>query len=69
MIFDGGDKVARCLDLAQVDGDAVERDAAGFLEQVLHVHVARIFGKRHSVIDRIDQLPQRLPELFVALTK
>jgi Mg-chelatase subunit ChlD len=32
-------------------------------------YVARIFGPRHSVIDRVEQLPRRLPEVFVALTR
>ena len=32
-------------------------------------YVGRIFGHRHSVIDRIERLPQRLPELFMALTR
>ncbi len=32
-------------------------------------YVAHIFGHRHSVIDRIERLPQRLPELFMALTR
>ncbi|MBK9955927.1 MAG: VWA domain-containing protein [Rhodocyclaceae bacterium] len=32
-------------------------------------YVADIFGKRHFVIDRVDRLPGKLPELFVALTR
>ena len=71
-------------DVDVADPDHLIADAAhavrGLAAQGLHTHcvsldpqadayVARIFGKRHSVIDRIDQLPQRLPELFVALTK
>lgn len=32
-------------------------------------YVADIFGQRYSVIDNIARLPQRLPELFMALTK
>lgn len=32
-------------------------------------YVADIFGPRHSVIDRVEHLPARLPELFLALTK
>ena len=31
-------------------------------------YVTDIFGKRHFVIDRIERLPSRLPELFVSLT-
>jgi nitric oxide reductase activation protein len=30
--------------------------------------VGRIFGSRLTVIDRIEQLPRRLPELFLSLT-
>jgi hypothetical protein len=32
-------------------------------------YVADIFGRRYSVIDNIDRLPAKLPELFLALTK
>ena len=32
-------------------------------------YVADIFGKRHVVIDRLERLPSKLPELFVALTR
>jgi Mg-chelatase subunit ChlD len=32
-------------------------------------YVSRIFGQRWTVIDRIAHLPQRLPEVFLALTK
>ncbi|MBK6850307.1 MAG: hypothetical protein IPG93_01525 [Burkholderiales bacterium] len=32
-------------------------------------YVGRIFGKHWTVIDRVAQLPQRLPELFLSLTK
>ncbi|MFD2453067.1 nitric oxide reductase activation protein NorD [Ideonella paludis] len=32
-------------------------------------YVQRIFGARYSVIDRVEQLPRRLPEIFVALTR
>jgi nitric oxide reductase NorD protein len=32
-------------------------------------YVADIFDRRYSVIDNIDRLPQKLPELFMALTK
>lgn len=66
------------------DPDHLIADAAhavrGLALQGLHTHcvsldpqadayVSRIFGKRHSVIDHIAQLPQRLPELFVSLTR
>ncbi|MEY4748724.1 MAG: hypothetical protein RIQ60_938 [Pseudomonadota bacterium] len=32
-------------------------------------YVGRIFGKHWTVIDRVAQLPQRLPELFLTLTR
>ncbi|MFA7241056.1 MAG: VWA domain-containing protein [Sulfuricellaceae bacterium] len=32
-------------------------------------YVSDIFGKRYTVIDNIQRLPERLPELFLALTK
>ena len=32
-------------------------------------YVSDIFGARHTVVDQVDELPRRLPELFVSLTK
>ena len=32
-------------------------------------YVGRIFGKRWTVIDHVEQLPRRLPELFLSLTR
>jgi nitric oxide reductase NorD protein len=32
-------------------------------------YVARIFGARWTVIDQVEQLPRRLPELFLSLTR
>jgi nitric oxide reductase NorD protein len=32
-------------------------------------YVGQIFGQRYSVIDNIGRLPERLPQLFLALTK
>lgn len=32
-------------------------------------YVADIFGKQYSIIDHVDRLPERLPELFISLTK
>ncbi len=32
-------------------------------------YVGRIFGTRWTVIDRVEQLPRRLPELFLSLTR
>lgn len=32
-------------------------------------YVGRIFGQRWTVIDRVGQLPRRLPELFLSLTR
>ena len=32
-------------------------------------YVERIFGKRWTVIDHVEQLPRRLPELFLSLTR
>jgi nitric oxide reductase activation protein len=71
-------------DVDVADPEHLIADAAhavrGLSVQGLHTHcvsldpqadayVSRIFGKRCSVIDRVAQLPQRLPEVFVALTK
>ncbi|NWF39590.1 nitric oxide reductase activation protein NorD [Mariprofundus sp. NF] len=32
-------------------------------------YVADIFGKQYTIIDHVDRLPEKLPELFIALTK
>ena len=32
-------------------------------------YVADIFGKQYSVIDRVERLPEKLPKLFMSLTK
>jgi len=32
-------------------------------------YVSDIFGRRYSVVDNIARLPEKLPELFMALTK
>jgi nitric oxide reductase activation protein len=32
-------------------------------------YVADIFGKQYTIVDNVGQLPERLPELFISLTK
>jgi nitric oxide reductase activation protein len=32
-------------------------------------YVADIFGKQYTIVDNVEQLPERLPELFISLTK
>lgn len=32
-------------------------------------YVSDIFGRQYSVIDRVERLPEKLPELFISLTK
>jgi len=32
-------------------------------------YVADIFGRQYAVVDNIQRLPEKLPELFMALTK
>jgi nitric oxide reductase activation protein len=39
------------------------------LDPKADTYVADIFGKRFTVIDNIQRLPERLPQLFMALTK
>ncbi|MEO5343574.1 MAG: VWA domain-containing protein [Gammaproteobacteria bacterium SHHR-1] len=39
------------------------------LDPQADAYVADIFGKHYTVIDRVEKLPQRLPELFLSLTK
>jgi nitric oxide reductase activation protein len=39
------------------------------LDPKADAYVGRIFGPRYTVIDRVEQLPRRLPELFLSLTR
>ena len=39
------------------------------LDQRADDYVADIFGKQYSVIDRVEKLPAKLPELFLSLTR
>ncbi len=39
------------------------------LDRKADEYVSHIFGQRYSVIDHIERLPERLPELFMALTR
>lgn len=39
------------------------------LDPKADAYVADIFGKQYTIIDRIESLPERLPELFISLTK
>ena len=39
------------------------------LDPKADAYVGRIFGGRWTVIDRVEQLPRRLPEVFLALTR
>ena len=32
-------------------------------------YVQDIFGQRYTVIDRVERLPEKLPQLFMSLTK
>lgn len=32
-------------------------------------YVAEIFGRQYTVVDRVERLPERLPQLFMSLTK
>jgi nitric oxide reductase activation protein len=32
-------------------------------------YVSEIFGNHYTVIDNVNRLPEKLPQLFVALTK
>ena len=38
------------------------------LDRKADEYVSDIFGRRYSVIDHVERLPERLPELFMALT-
>ena len=39
------------------------------LDAKADVYVRDIFGKQYTVVDRVDQLPEKLPRLFMALTR
>ncbi len=52
-----------------------ELDQAGIYSYCINLdpkadeYVADIFGKQYSIIDNIENLPEKLPKLFLALTK
>lgn len=52
-----------------------ELDQAGIYAYCINLdpdadeYVQDIFGKQYSVIDNIDSLPEKLPQLCMALTK
>ncbi len=39
------------------------------LDQKADEYVADIFGRQYTIVDNVAQLPERLPELFISLTK
>ena len=39
------------------------------LDPKADAYVSDIFGRQYTVIDNIQRLPERLPELFLALTR
>lgn len=39
------------------------------LDPQADAYVADIFGRQYTVIDHIAKLPEKLPELFIALTR
>ena len=39
------------------------------LDAKADAYVRDIFGKQYTVVDRVDQLPEKLPRLFMALTR
>lgn len=39
------------------------------LDQKADEYVADIFGRQYTIVDNVSQLPERLPELFISLTK
>jgi hypothetical protein len=39
------------------------------LDPKADAYVCNIFGRQYTVVDHIDQLPKKLPELFMALTR
>jgi nitric oxide reductase activation protein len=52
-----------------------EPDQAGIYTYCINLdpyaddYVQDIFGKQYSVIDNIERLPEKLPQLFMSLTK
>ena len=39
------------------------------LDKKADEYIGDIFGKQYTVIDNVDRLPEKLPQLFMALTK
>ncbi|RME58588.1 hypothetical protein D6779_06185, partial [Candidatus Parcubacteria bacterium] len=56
-------KAVHELDQAGVYAFCVNLDAGA------DEYVADIFGRQYTVIDRVERLPEKLPELFLKLTK
>jgi nitric oxide reductase activation protein len=54
------------LMLILTDGKPSDVDA---LDPKADEYVADIFGRQYTVIDHVERLPERLPQLFMALTK
>lgn len=54
---------------------AKEHDQAGIYTYCINLdpdageYVQDIFGNQYTVIDKVERLPEKLPQLFIALTK
>jgi hypothetical protein len=79
VLTDGQPADVDVSDPAHLSADAAqavrELDRAGLythcisLDPKADAYAGRIFGPRFTVIDRVAQLPRRLPELFLSLTR
>jgi nitric oxide reductase activation protein len=47
--------------LILTDGEPSDVDADDYVQE--------IFGNQYTVIDKVESLPEKLPQLFMALTK
>ena len=50
-------------------GERAAVPAFSFLDPQADAYVSDIFGARHTVIDHVQRLPERLPRLFMSLTR
>jgi len=70
--IDVRDPVHLHADAKQAVGELAAQGVDTFclsLDPKADAYVQGIFGKRHLVLDRVEQLPEKLPLLYMALTK
>ncbi|MFQ5345915.1 MAG: hypothetical protein ACE5DZ_08155, partial [Mariprofundus sp.] len=54
--------------VAELDQDGIYSYCIN-LDPKADEYVADIFGRNYTIIDHVDRLPEKLPEVFISLTK